>query len=63
MEQRPTLVPELGGQDVLSSLRFYTDVLGFHIRYERPENGFYYLERQGAEIMIEQMNESSWIAA
>ncbi len=62
METRPTLVPELGCQDVLASLRFYTNVLGFHIRYDRPEQGFYYLERQGAEIMIEQMDEDSWIA-
>ncbi len=62
MELRPALVPELGCQDVLASLRFYTDVLGFHIRYDRPKQGFYYLERQGAEIMIEQLDEGSWIA-
>ena len=63
MGNRPSLVPELGCQDVLTSLRFYTDVLGFHVRYDRPEKGFYYLERQGAEIMIEQLDESSWVAA
>lgn len=63
MVQRPTLVPELGCHDVLASLQFYTQVLGFGIRYERPEKGFYYLERQGAEIMIEQLDEGSWIAA
>lgn len=60
---RPTLVPELGCQNVLASLQFYTKVLGFGIRYERPEQGFYYLQRQGAEIMIEQLDESSWLAA
>lgn len=63
MADRPTLVPELGCQDVLASLRFYTEVLGFHIRYDRPEKGFYFLERQGAEIMIEQMDETSWLVA
>lgn len=63
METRPTIVPELGCQDVLASLRFYTEVLGFHIRYERPEQGFYFLERQGAEIMIGQMDETSWVVA
>lgn len=63
MEKRPTLVPELGCHDVLNSLRFYTDVLGFNVRYDRPKQGFYFLERQGAEIMIEQMDGSSWLAA
>lgn len=63
MQKRPTLVPELGSQDVLTSLRFYTDVLGFHARYGRPEHGFYYLERQGAEIMIEQLDKDNWLAA
>jgi len=60
---RPALVPELGCREVLKSLQFYTGILGFHIRYERPEEGFYYLERQGAEIMIEQQDADSWVAA
>ncbi len=60
---RPALVPELNCQNVRTSLQFYTDVLGFHIRYDRPEKGFYFLERQGAEIMIEQLGETSWLTA
>ena len=63
MENRPTLVPELNCQNVQASLLFYTTVLGFRIRYDRPDKGFYFLERQGAEIMIEQLGESSWLAA
>ncbi len=59
----PTLVPELGCSDVLASLAFYKQVLGFSVRYDRPDEGFYYLERQGAVIMIEQLDGSSWLAA
>ena len=43
-------------------MRFYTEILGFRVLYDRPEHGFYYLERQGAEIMIEQLSDSSWLA-
>jgi len=60
---KSALVPELGCRDVLKNLLFYTEILGFDIRYERSEKGFYYLERQGAEIMIEQMCADSWVAA
>jgi catechol 2,3-dioxygenase-like lactoylglutathione lyase family enzyme len=56
------LVPELACQDVSISKEFYVELLGFRILYDRPDNGFYYLERQGAEIMIEQLSDSSWIA-
>lgn len=48
------LVPELICADFERSLRFYTDVLGFHVRFARPEERFVYLEREGAEIMLEQ---------
>ena len=58
----PTLVPELGCSDVLASLAFYTQVLGFRVKYQRPEQGFYSLERQGAIIMIEQLDDNSWLA-
>ena len=47
------LVPELDVTDLDASLAFYVGVLGFSIRYERPEEGFAYLEREGAELMLE----------
>ncbi len=56
------LVPELACRDAAASMRFYTEVLGFRVLYDRPEFGFYYLERQGAEIMIEQLSDSSWLS-
>src|SRR3954453_17662212 len=51
---RPKLVPELYCSDFARSLKFYTEILGFSVRYARPEQRFAYLEREGAELMIEQ---------
>ena len=57
------LVPELACRDASVSRNFYVELLGFQVLYDRPDKGFYYLERQGAEIMVEQLSDSSWIAA
>ena len=48
------LVPELYCSDIERSLAFYTGVLGFSVLYARPEERFAYLEREGAQLMIEQ---------
>jgi catechol 2,3-dioxygenase-like lactoylglutathione lyase family enzyme len=48
------LVPELVCSDLEASLRFYTDVLGFLVVYARPEERFVYLDREGAQIMLEE---------
>jgi len=56
------LVPELACQDASASKKFYVQILGFRVLYDRPEQGFCYLERQGAEIMIEQLSDSSWLS-
>ena len=48
------LVPELVCSDFERSLRFYTDVLGFDVVYTRPDERFAYLDRAGAQIMLEQ---------
>lgn len=48
------LVPELYCSSIERSLAFYVNVLGFSVRYSRPEERFAYLEREGAELMIEQ---------
>ena len=53
------LTPELYCSDLQKSLAFYCDVLGFHILYDRPEDGFAMLERDGARIMLEQIDESA----
>ena len=56
----PQLVPELGCVDVAISRRFYTDILGFTVKYERPSNGFVYLIRDGVSIMLEPLSEDTW---
>ena len=47
------LVPELDVTDLEASLTFYVNVLGFRIRYARLQERFVYLERDGAELMLE----------
>lgn len=49
------LVPEFAVTDWQASLCFYRDLLGFRCRYQRPEEGFAYLEREGAELMLDQI--------
>jgi catechol 2,3-dioxygenase-like lactoylglutathione lyase family enzyme len=47
------LVPELLVSDIVASLAFWRDRLGFAIAYQRPEQGFAYLERpEGAQIIL-----------
>ncbi|RQR50911.1 VOC family protein [Burkholderia sp. Bp9125] len=55
------LVPELVCTDLAGSIRFYRDVLGFRIRFERPEDGFAYLEIGQAQLMLEQRCPESWL--
>ena len=47
------LVPELDVGDLDRSIAFYVGVLGFSVRHQRPEERFIYLEREGAELMLE----------
>jgi catechol 2,3-dioxygenase-like lactoylglutathione lyase family enzyme len=47
------LVPELDVVDLEASMAFYVGVLEFAVRYSRPEEQFAYLEREGAELMLE----------
>ena len=55
------LVPELICSSLAGSVHFYRDVLGFRIRFERPEDGFAYLEIGGAQLMLEQQSPESWL--
>ena len=54
-----TLVPELTVLDLAASLRFWCAVLGFEIAYQRPEDGFVYLERGSAQVMLE-LSHGTW---
>lgn len=56
------LAPELDVTDLDVSLRFWCGVLGFRISYARPEDGFAYLEREGAQVMLCRRN-GNWETA
>jgi catechol 2,3-dioxygenase-like lactoylglutathione lyase family enzyme len=48
------LVPELDVAKLAESWRFYVTVLGFRVLFERAEERFIYLERNGVELMIQE---------
>src|ERR1043165_5137496 len=60
MEWRP-LVPELVVSDFAKSLRFYVSVLGFSIKFRRANPLFAYLEFEGSQIVIEELEADSWL--
>lgn len=55
MQHTPDLVPELLVRNLSDSLDFYCRLCGFHILYQRPAEGFAYLQRDSAELMLEQV--------
>jgi len=56
MENMPKLIPEFKAADFEKSLVFYTHILGFKILYDRPEEKFAMLDREGAALMIESLD-------
>ncbi|MCB2294666.1 VOC family protein [Clostridium algoriphilum] len=50
------LIPELSVSSVNESKKFYIDILGFHLEYERAEDKFAFLSYGEAQIMIEEIN-------
>lgn len=51
-----SVIPELSVTDCERSLRFYRDILGFSIAYQRKEEGFAFLEYERAQLMLDQIN-------
>ncbi len=61
---RPALVPELGITDLAASLGFWRDLCGFAVVYDRPDEGFACIERDGARIMLDRLGGTrDWVAA
>ncbi|KOF54327.1 MULTISPECIES: VOC family protein [unclassified Achromobacter] len=55
------LVPELLVGDMSASLSFWTG-LGFSVLYRREEEGFAYLDLDGAQIMLEEVRANrTWV--
>ncbi|ANI31819.1 glyoxalase [Yersinia entomophaga] len=65
MENWATLAPEIVVRDIKKSIYFWCEIIGFSIRYDRPEQGFIYLVREGAQIMLEQYqgDDDHWLTA
>ena len=65
MFKRNPLVPELIVTHLDTSLAFWVEQLGFAIAYQRPEEGFAYLDLHGAQIMLEQYapDANQWLSA
>ena len=55
-----SLIPELTVSNIKRSLDFYQNVLFFEVVYSREKDGFYFLEYQKSQIMIEHQN-YNWI--
>jgi catechol 2,3-dioxygenase-like lactoylglutathione lyase family enzyme len=65
MFERNKLVPELMVTHLNSSLAFWVDCLGFNVAYQRREDGFAYLDLNGAQVMLEQVDPDAgqWLTA
>ncbi|MGG2399610.1 bleomycin resistance protein [Pseudomonas sp. SH1-B] len=64
----PPLTPELNVRCLKTSLQFYTELLGFAVCFERPEDGFATISLDGAVFMLEQIEELApqgdpWVTA
>jgi len=58
----PALIPELLCTSLAASRKFYVENLGFEILYERPEENFAMLIREGAQLMLEELGaDREWI--
>lgn len=56
------LVPELLVANIADSLRFWRDVCGFRVTYDRKDEGFAYLDLDGAQVMLEERGRGrNWI--
>ncbi len=53
------VVPELYCFDINVSKAFFVNVLGFAVKYERPEEEFAYLTLDGVDLMLEGINSDS----
>jgi catechol 2,3-dioxygenase-like lactoylglutathione lyase family enzyme len=64
MDWEPGLVPELSVTDLAASRRFWCDLIGFTVKYARPNEGFAYLVLGQADLMLDQINTGrTWITA
>ncbi len=59
----PGLVPELLVAELAKSLHFWVTLCGFEVLYDRPREGFAYLQSGTAHIMLEQLGAGrNWVS-
>ena len=51
------VIPEFVVSDIEKSRRFYCDLLGFSVQYERPEEKFLFLSLEDCQLMLEEGKE------
>ena len=51
-----SLIPELTVSDIEKSKKFYIDILEFKLEYERAEDLFIFISKEGNQFMLEQEN-------
>lgn len=54
------LVPELDVSKLEQSLKFYCDILGFHVVFERPEDKFVFIQLERVQLMLQQETDNAW---
>ena len=55
------LVPELIVTDLEKSYYFWVNILGFSVKYQRTEEKFIYLELNGVQFMLEELQGDQWV--
>ncbi|CAB3835951.1 MULTISPECIES: bleomycin resistance protein [Achromobacter] len=61
---RARMVPELMVKDLARSRQFWIDLCGFEVVYQRDEEGFVFLDREGAQFMLEEVRgDDGWVTA
>jgi hypothetical protein len=56
------LVPELVVANIDKSLRFWRDLWGFTVLFDRSDEGFAYLDLDGAQIMLDEIGKTrDWV--
>lgn len=54
------MIPELTVFSIEETKKFYIDLLGFKLEYERPEDKFIFLSFEESQFMFEELHEKGW---
>lgn len=61
---RARMVAELMVKNLTRSRQFWIDLCGFEVVYQREDEGFIFLDRDGAQFMLEEVRgDDGWITA